>query len=56
MKGEVIDYDMEHETLTNRFPVLAEHLNPYGNIQGGIIAAAIDNTIGPLSPRPILPA
>lgn len=49
MKGEVIDYDIETETLTNRFPVLAEQLNPYGNMQGGIIAAVIDNTIGPLS-------
>lgn len=49
MQGEVLDYNIETETLTNRFPVLAEHLNPYGNMQGGIIAAAIDNTIGPLS-------
>jgi acyl-coenzyme A thioesterase PaaI-like protein len=49
MKGEVVDYDMEKETLTSRFPVLQEQLNPYGNMQGGIIAAAIDNTIGPLS-------
>lgn len=49
MKGEVIDYNLEKETLTTRFPVLPEQLNPYGNMQGGIIAAAIDNTIGPLS-------
>ena len=49
MKGEVIDFDLENETLTNKFPVLSEHLNPYGSMQGGIIAAAIDNTIGPLS-------
>lgn len=49
MKGEVVDYDMEKETLTNSFPVLPEQLNPYGNMQGGMIAAAIDNTIGPLS-------
>ena len=49
MQGEVLDYDPETETLINRFPVLDEHLNPYGNMQGGIIAAAIDNTIGPLS-------
>ncbi len=49
MKGEVIDFDMEKESLTNKFPVLSEHLNPYGSMQGGIIAAAIDNTIGPLS-------
>ncbi len=49
MQGEVIDFDMEKESLTNKFPVLSEHLNPYGSMQGGMIAAAIDNTIGPLS-------
>ena len=49
MQGEVLDYDIETETLKNRFPVLAEQLNPYGNMQGGIIAAAMDNTIGLLS-------
>jgi len=49
MQGEVLNYESETETLKNRFPVLSEHLNPYGNMQGGIIAAAIDNTIGPLS-------
>ena len=49
MKGEVFDYKNKKESLTNRFPVLNEQLNPYGNMQGGIIAAAIDNTIGPLS-------
>lgn len=49
MEGEFIDYDSENESLTTRFPVLNEQLNPYGHMQGGIIAAAIDNTIGPLS-------
>lgn len=49
MDGEVIDYDVKKGTLINRFPILCQHLNPYGNMQGGIIAAAIDNTIGPLS-------
>ncbi|MCU7800699.1 MAG: PaaI family thioesterase [gamma proteobacterium symbiont of Lucinoma myriamae] len=49
MKGELIDYNIEQGILINRFPVLTEQLNPYGNMQGGIIAAAIDNTIGPLS-------
>ena len=32
-----------------RFPVMEEHLNPYGTMQGGMVAAAIDNTLGPLS-------
>lgn len=49
MKGALVDYDIEGETLKIRFPILREQLNPYGNMQGGIIAAAIDNTIGPLS-------
>ena len=49
MQGEVVDFDIKNDTFTNRFPVLSEHLNPYGCMQGGIIAAAIDNTIGPLS-------
>ena len=49
LKGEIVSYHREKETLTNRFPVLDIHLNPYGAMQGGIISAAIDNTIGPLS-------
>lgn len=49
MKGEFLSCDIESATLTIRFPVLAEQLNPYGTMQGGFIAAAIDNTIGPLS-------
>ena len=49
MQGEILDFDLEIGMLKNRFPVLVEQLNPYGNMQGGIIAAAMDNTIGPLS-------
>jgi len=49
MQGKVINFDINKNTLTNRFPVLSKYLNPYGTMQGGIIAAAIDNTIGPLS-------
>ncbi|MEN8199590.1 MAG: PaaI family thioesterase [Thermodesulfobacteriota bacterium] len=49
LKGEVLGFDHRKEALTNRFPILKEHLNPYGFLQGGIISAAIDNTIGPLS-------
>ncbi len=49
LKGEIVSYDHDKETLTNRFPILNIHLNPYGSMQGGIISAAIDNTIGPLS-------
>ena len=49
MQAEVVDYDMGKASLTVKFPVLDHQLNPYGNMQGGMIAAAIDNTIGPLS-------
>ena len=49
MKGEIIDFDIEKGLFKNRFPIMGEYLNPYGNMQGGLISAAIDNTIGPLS-------
>lgn len=49
MKGHFISVNIEQGSLRCRFPILAEQLNPYGHMQGGIISAAIDNTIGPLS-------
>lgn len=49
LQGVLLDFDCENESLTNRFPILEEYLNPYGSLQGGIISAVIDNTIGPLS-------
>lgn len=49
MEGEFIDLDLEAKTLTVRFPVLERYQNPMGYMQGGMIAAAVDNTIGPLS-------
>ena len=49
MLGEFISFDTEKAILEARFPVLREWLNPYGIMQGGMMAAAIDNTIGPLS-------
>ena len=49
MGGELIEISMEERFLTCRFPVDTSYLNPYGTMQGGMIAAAIDNTIGPLS-------
>jgi acyl-coenzyme A thioesterase PaaI-like protein len=49
MQGEFLDYDPEQVILRVRFPVLETWLNPYGMMQGGMVAAAIDNTIGPLS-------
>jgi acyl-coenzyme A thioesterase PaaI-like protein len=49
MQAEFLDYDPKHAMLSVRFPVLESWLNPYGIMQGGMVAAAIDNTIGPLS-------
>ena len=49
MQGEFLDFDQEQNILSVRFPVLESWLNPYGIMQGGMVAAAIDNTIGPLS-------
>lgn len=49
MKGEVVSIDLEYSALSVRFPVLEKYLNPYRIMQGGMIAAAIDNTLGPLS-------
>lgn len=49
MQAEVVGFDLECGYLQIRFPVLTEQLNPFGNVQGGMIAAMIDNTLGPLS-------
>jgi uncharacterized protein (TIGR00369 family) len=49
MQGEFVSYDGDRMTLVARFPVQAHQLNPFGTMQGGMIAAAVDNTIGPLS-------
>ncbi|RLA09086.1 MAG: PaaI family thioesterase [Gammaproteobacteria bacterium] len=49
MGGKFLEFNQQNKTLKNSFPILSQYLNPYGNLQGGIIATAIDNTIGPLS-------
>ena len=49
MQGELLAFSPEDGVLRARFPVLEKHLNPYGAMQGGMVAAAIDNTLGPLS-------
>jgi uncharacterized protein (TIGR00369 family) len=46
---EVVSFDAETATLICRFPVQERWQNPLGFMQGGMIAAALDNTIGPLS-------
>jgi acyl-coenzyme A thioesterase PaaI-like protein len=49
MQGEFLAFDAQAGILKTRFPVLHEFLNPYRAMQGGMLAAAVDNTIGPLS-------
>ena len=49
MQGEFVELDLEAGFLTTQFPVLESYLNPYGTMQGGMVAAAVDNTLGPLS-------
>lgn len=49
MQGEFVELNLESGSLTTRFPILKDYLNPYGSMQGGMIAAAVDNTLGPLS-------
>ncbi|MCS6835890.1 MAG: PaaI family thioesterase [Anaerolineae bacterium] len=47
--AEVISFNAETATLVCRFPVQQRWQNPLGFMQGGMIAAVLDNTIGPLS-------
>ena len=49
MGAEFIKIDQENSTVEVKFPVSESSLNPFGSMQGGIIAAAIDNAVGPLS-------
>ncbi|MCW5580258.1 MAG: PaaI family thioesterase [Luteimonas sp.] len=48
MQGECLGYE-DGVRLCMRFPVLARYRNPLGNMQGGFVVAALDNTIGPFS-------
>ena len=49
MSGEFLAIDVKSKRFKTRFPILAEYQNPYRTMQGGIVAAAVDNTLGPLS-------
>lgn len=40
---------ISRKAILVRFPVLEKQLNPIGVMQGGYLAAAFDNTLGPLS-------
>ncbi len=48
MGAEIVGYT-EGESMTVRFPFDARFTNPAGVMQGGMIAAAIDNALGPFS-------
>ena len=48
MEGEFIEF-VEGKKLVARFPNKERYMNPFGYMQGGIIVAAMDNTISPLS-------
>ena len=49
MRGEFLSIDVKARRIKTRFPILAEYQNPYRTMQGGMVAAAVDNTLGPLS-------
>ncbi len=49
MAGEFIALDLTEKSIEIRFPVREQYQNPMGYMQGGMIAAAIDNAVGPLS-------
>ena len=49
MKGQIIEYCINSGYLKARYPVQDIFLNQFGNMQGGMLVAAIDNTLGPLS-------
>jgi acyl-coenzyme A thioesterase PaaI-like protein len=49
MQGQFVSYDPDKGELITQFPVVESYLNPYSTMQGGMIAAAVDNTFGPLS-------
>lgn len=49
MDGDIVDINLERHMLIARFPVKERYQNPLGYMQGGMIATAVDNAIGPLS-------
>ena len=49
MKCEIVDYNIQEQSLTIKVPVLEDWQNPFGTMQGGLIVGAIDNAVGPLS-------
>ena len=48
MEGEFTEF-IKDEKLVARFPNKERYANPFGFMQGGMIVAAMDNTLSPLS-------
>lgn len=48
MGGRFVEYK-ENKSIKLAFPVQERFSNPAGNLLGGMISAAFDNTMGPLS-------
>jgi len=49
MGAEFIKIDQKNAEIEVKFPIPISTLNPFGSMQGGMIAAAVDNAVGPLS-------
>lgn len=49
MQCEIIEFDSDEKYIVVKMPILEDWLNPYRTMQGGLIVAAIDNAVGPLS-------
>ena len=43
----LVDVDPEAGTITTSFEASERFLNPFGSIQGGFLAAMLDDTLGP---------
>jgi uncharacterized protein (TIGR00369 family) len=44
---KLLEVDPEHGTLRAQFEATAQFLNPVGDVQGGFLAAMLDDTMGP---------
>jgi acyl-coenzyme A thioesterase PaaI-like protein len=49
MQSKILDFSPEEKTIEITMPILDFTLNPFNTMQGGMITAALDNAIGPLS-------
>ncbi|GAB1265637.1 PaaI family thioesterase [Aurantivibrio infirmus] len=47
LNAEFLDFDLELKTLRSTFLIGDQFLNPIGHVQGGILSAMLDGTMGP---------